>query len=1128
MKIKSFFVNNWPIVAIFLLVATLFATNYKAGTWLTGWDNLHPEFDFGTNIRRSVFAVWQEYQGLGLLGGMGHAAALVRELILYAFSFILPPSLLRYCWTFLMLFIGGTGAYYLIKNVTLERSDRVSLKDSIGRLGDLQNDKKIVPFLGGVFYILNLATVQNFYVPFEAFITHFAFLPWLLFASINYFLKPSRRNLILLSIVLFLATPGAYIPTLFVVYLLAISILLFVLFFKSSSIEKLKRLIKLYLIIFIVNAFWLLPFLYFTFTSSSVTLNAKINQMATETIFLQNKEFGNITDVMQLKGFLFNNVDPDTNGIFTYMLPSWREHLKNPLINFLSFLFFAVILIGCVYCLKKRKAILMAFLLLFVFSFTMLITSTLPFSEINILFRKLPLFDQAFRFPFTKFSILASLAYAIFFSIAVGLIGDLAQNYFKKGKVIIYMLFISLLIIIVFPAFKGDLLYSKEKLSIPKEYFELFDFFKKQDQNTRIANFPQYTFWGWNFYRWGYGGSGFLWYGIKQPILDRAFDVWSKNSENYYFEISNALYTKDPILLEKVLNKYQINFLLIDKNIFNPPSPKALFIPETEELLSQTSSINKVATFGNLEIFKVNLKDKPDDFVFLDYNLSQFNSYDWGNYDKAYTDYGNYISRPEYDRPLVETSYYPFRSLFSNKTQEKIEFNVRENDNSIEFTKALPVLNKTVLKVPSIVKTEKIIPVDIYVKKNNENTLIVNAIFKTPEVSINNNKLWGDIIERSIFIISPELSDFFNLDINGVSTFKIDSKLAFDENEYLGTTFLTINQDNVLVLSDDKSNFLGTVVITSSYIKTLPIFDEKQLEVLDTQNPKIFSIKIPKIKDSYLNFEPQIDDPNNNVLNCDNFRKGDLFSSKENGYLLLSSKNATPCISYYAPKLFHEQGYLIFIKSKNIKGRSLHFWMLNEDEKFSPIDTYLPLDKNDAVSVYAVSPQDQFGKSYSFHFDNISIQQETTNILGKLSVYPIPYNFLTSIVAVNKEKEVLKTTNTVNTIDVSHPNESLYKVNIKNGAMNNPVLILSQSFDPGWKAYEVENGKWKVENWIKISFPFIFGKEIKEHVLVNNWENGWLILNSQLVIIFWPQYLEYAGFGFLAATFLFLAVKIKK
>ena len=84
MKIKSFFVNNWPIVAIFLLVATLFATNYKAGTWLTGWDNLHPEFDFGTNIRRSVFAVWQEYQGLGLLGGMGHAAALVRELILYA------------------------------------------------------------------------------------------------------------------------------------------------------------------------------------------------------------------------------------------------------------------------------------------------------------------------------------------------------------------------------------------------------------------------------------------------------------------------------------------------------------------------------------------------------------------------------------------------------------------------------------------------------------------------------------------------------------------------------------------------------------------------------------------------------------------------------------------------------------------------------------------------------------------------------------------------------------------------------------------------------------------------------------------------------------------------------------
>ena len=48
------------------------------------------------------------------------------------------------------------------------------------------------------------------------------------------------------------------------------------------------------------------------------------------------------------------------------------------------------------------------------------------------------------------------------------------------------------------------------------------------------------TAWGgWNYYDWGYRGSGFLWYGIKQPILDRAFDVWDKSSEKYYEEIKS-------------------------------------------------------------------------------------------------------------------------------------------------------------------------------------------------------------------------------------------------------------------------------------------------------------------------------------------------------------------------------------------------------------------------------------------------------------------------------------------------------------------------------------------------------------------------------------------------------------
>ncbi|MBI4130556.1 hypothetical protein HY468_04520, partial [Candidatus Roizmanbacteria bacterium] len=80
--------------------------------------------------------------------------------------------------------------------------------------------------------------------------------------------------------------------------------------------------------------------------------------------------------------------------------------------------------------------------------------------------------------------------------------------------------------------------------------------------------------------------------------------------------------------------------------------------------------------------------------------------------------------------------------------------------------------------------------------------------------------------------------------------------------------------------------------------------------------------------------------------------------------------------------------------------------------------------------------------------------------------------------------------------------------------------------------------KLKTQNWLAELFPPLFGKQLTEHVLVNNWANGWVLpseetQNSKLKIqnetteqtvkiIFWPQYLEYIGFGLLILSFLYL------
>ena len=104
-------------------------------------------------------------------------------------------------------------------------------------------------------------------------------------------------------------------------------------------------------------------------------------------------------------------------------------------------------------------------------------------------------------------------------------------------------------------------------------------------------------------------------------------------------------------------------------------------------------------------------------------------------------------------------------------------------------------------------------------------------------------------------------------------------------------------------------------------------------------------------------------------------------------------------------------------------------------------------------------------------------------------------------------------------VDITHPNPSRYQISIntqKEG--DNLNLLLFQSYNQGWKAYEIDNK-------FAESFPFIFGKELKDHYLVNNWANGWMLdkltnnsssnKDTNIVIVYWPQYLEFAGFGLL-------------
>lgn len=1105
-----------PFIFIIATLFIVFLTNFSTNGFITGWDNLQTELNAGLNLKRAVFSVWQEYQGLGVLAGNAHTADIVRQIFTLLLSFVLPVNLIRQVFTFGMLAVGTIGAYFMAKKLLFEH------------INVFWN--KVFSSLVSLFYLLNLSTVQTFYAPFEPFIIHFAFLPWLILTTINFLKKNSLRNLFLFLLINILAISQSQVPTVFFVYLLVLFTILFVFILNKKSKASLKTSLKILIVTLIINSFWLLPFSYFLFTNSIVAQNAKINEMATDTVIAQNKAFGAIEEVVLLKGFWFNNVDPNLAGNFSYMLSSFRDHLANPFILTIGYALFAVILIGFLNSLRHRKPIEMIFALIFIGSITMLSINTPPFSYIDLLLRKISILNEVLRFPFTKFSIIASLSFAVFFGLGTrDLLKFLSSFISKKTLSILPILLIFLLFVFIFPIFKGNLFYEKEKINIPNEYFKVFEYFKTQDKNQRIANFPQPTFWGWSYYSFGYGGSGFLWYGIKQPILDRAFDVWNKNNENYYWEVSHALYSKDPKSFEDVLNKYQIGFIMIDRNITYPPSPISLFTKEQAELLKQIPSVKKDKSFANIDIYKVSLRDNPNKFVFASSNLKAVNTYNWNDHDVAYKTLGNYIASDK-DLDII----FPFRSLFSNKNQTDKEFTIKNETNEVIIENFISNSKAKTLTIPSLYENEQFIQVTLTSNKDANGNLVIKALLQSPKIYITKDKerklIYSKKLSINLISLPIEYTDEININVNGVKDFTVDPNKPQD---ILGSTFLLTKDKNVIVFN--STNLTQEVNIGSQAISSF-LGNSKTLNI-DTNNASKIEIVIPKINDNYQSLEYTLSKDNlKDVYNCDFFRKdnfkAEIINTSTSKGINFKSANSSACIELYAQNLVHNQGYAIFVESKNNSGRSLHFWLNNEDLKYPVIDTYL--DSKNTLSSYVIAPQEDFGRAYSFHLENISLtKDEVNNTLFKISKYPIPYNFITNLKLSNKDE--ISSNNSVPSIgSVDHPNEYSYMVNDLTSDKDT-FLILSQSFDKGWKAYKINKSSSKLTSFLNQNLPFMFGSEIKNHVLINNWQNGWKIekksKNTDFVIVYIPQYFQFLGFlgiTFFGVLLLILGLKRRR
>lgn len=573
-RLLNWLKHNWVdflfSFLILALVSFIAFKNYTPNTYLTGWDNLHPEFNFKLNIERSLNAVWQEYQGVGLLGGMAHSADLPRQIFLAGVSVFLPVNLIRYFWTFLMLFIGPLGVYFLLKTLLDSRSSLLRIA-STSKDDVLLTSRSAAAISAAMFYLFNLATVQYFFVPFETFASFFGFLPWLIYFAYSYLV--GTKKLLSYALISILAIPAFYVQTLFIVYIMLLVCLIFINFKKS---------IWLFLTTFLVNSFWLLPVIYFTIINGNTPASSKINSIATPETYYMNLARNDFNSIATFKGYWFDYYDwNQETQKFDYLYKqslslhdkNWEDHSSQKYVEYIGIGLFAVSILGLI---LNRQVV---WILMFIVSVVMISGVKIPISVLA----------EAFRNSFTKWSVALSFVT----SIGIGLFISKFKNLFLY---ILSGIIIALSVCQVLPVFKGNLISQSMRINIPIEYFQSFDFLNTRTNGGRMAILPVNNFWGWQFHSWGYRGSGFYWYGIKNPILDRAFDVWSKSNENFYEELNFGLLNNDSELLKKIFEKYQVSYIYLDKNVITPGNNNII--------LPDLSQFKLIASFGNIDIYE--------------------------------------------------------------------------------------------------------------------------------------------------------------------------------------------------------------------------------------------------------------------------------------------------------------------------------------------------------------------------------------------------------------------------------------------------------------------------------------------------------------------------------------------
>lgn len=970
--------------------------NYTPNTILSGWDTINPEYNIGQYWTR-ITSVFQEHQGLGAPPSQAHAAEIPRMVIYSLLALILPLNLVRYVFVFLMIVIGPLGVYLFLDYILNKNQDE-------------QQQNHIAPFLGALFYLLNLGTMQHFVVVLEMFAVKFGFLGFIYLFATKFIDYGKKKDLMWFVLMIILSSAMAHTATLWYVFFIGIVIYsLFLSYFSQNKAMHFKRSVVLAVLMVFLNLYWILPNLYYSVNYSADLFNSKINRLSSNELYLHNKNYGTIPDLLILRNFLFDWDISQTKDVYkndslitssVKLLENWENHIKNPIVLSLIYLIFVSSYAGLAYALKKKNLPVIGLLPIIGISVFFLLPNTYPISGITEFIRNRNIsLHEVLRFPFTKFSLYLIFGLSVGFSFFNRFI---LSKIHKQQAQFIYPIAVVLVILCVnYPAFTGNFVSPALRVKIPGEYQQLFNWSQKQDKG-RMLMLPLHSLYGWNIFGWGtppntevYQGAGFAWFGLKQPLLNREFDRWYPYNEQAYRELTLALYTNDFVLFQQLLSKYNIKYLLFDKNIINPGGfvdEQKLAYLQIEEMIPNIEGLRLTREFSKkLKVYEFG--GVRNQVAILE-NTVSVGPLERASYlDQAYLDNGSYFSNNS-ELSSQNDLYYPFRNIL----------NQREN------------------------------------------------------------------IDKNVFQIQDN--------------------------------FISIQVDEKAISGKNVSGFNSTGTGIEKIVK-----DSSDLIFTDNRIKKIYEFNSTTLS-------PQV-----NACQPEKYNNNSKKITEE--YVEYTSKDSAICEIIPLTNIEIGRGYVVEVESQYISGLPIKLCLEEVATGKCVIDDILP-KTSEWLSLSFLALPYNYKDRHNLIIRNMAVGSvKTQNRIKNIKIFSIPYLEYATLKWQSKLLSNISVHETPLTYEELSP--SIYTAIINNTVQINSIIALDLAYEKNWKAYKVTDF-----GFINTYLPFVFGHELPEHVMVNNWANGWKIDSNQsgkIVIIFTPQYLQYFGYVVFGLTILFFLIR---